>query len=46
LSEENIGCWRIPDGANEYVPVQQVSDACKVFASLMGGLLWELSENE
>jgi acetylornithine deacetylase/succinyl-diaminopimelate desuccinylase-like protein len=32
-------------GANEYVPVQQVIDACKVYASLMD-CCGELAENE
>ena len=33
-------------GTNEYVPVQQVIDACKVYASLDGGLLWGDNGNE
>ena len=33
-------------GANEYVPVRQVIDACKVYASLILDCCGEISENE
>jgi len=33
-------------GTNEYVPVQQVIDACKVYASLMVDCCGERTENE
>ncbi len=33
-------------GANEYVPVEQVIDACKVYASLIVDCCGEISENE
>jgi acetylornithine deacetylase len=33
-------------GANEYVPVQHVIDACKVYASLMVDCCGEFQENE
>lgn len=32
--------------ANEFVPVQQVVDACKVYASLMVDCCGEIEENE